>query len=240
MKLLHIGIAACSSEGAALCYRTICAEAMERLGGHRHPEISMHSPPLSDYVSALSAGDLGGVAELMLTSAERLAAIGADILICPDNTVHAAMEQVRASSPLPWLHIADVVAAAAEAADLICPAVMGTRWLMESDVYSAALSTRGIRHLIPDAQARAEVDAIIMDELVMGRITRPARATLDRILADQVTRGADGVILACTELPMIMTGDLPVPGLDSTRLLARAALDRAVDQAVDPALGDKA
>lgn len=228
MKPLHIGIAACSSEGAALCYRTITALAMERMGGHRHPEISMHSPTLHDYVEALEAGDQDGIAALMLDSAERLASIGADFMLSPDNTVHAVMDQVRAASPLPWLQIAEVVAAAAAARGLSRVAVFGTRWLMESDVYPTALSARGVSFLIPGPVERAEIDAIIMDELVRGRVTRPARATLDRILSGEVARGADGVILGCTELPLIMDQGLPVPGLDSTRLLAAAAVDHAL------------
>src|SRR3954467_681497 len=105
----HIGIVACSAEGAALCYRTICAEAPVLLGPHAHPEISLHSPSLAHYVSYLEHKDLAGVAELMLASARKLAAAGAHFLICPDNTIHAAMEHVLPRSPLPWLHIAEVV-----------------------------------------------------------------------------------------------------------------------------------
>ncbi len=110
---LHIGIVACSAEGAALCYRTICAEGAARLGPHAHPEISLHSLSLADYVTCLDNNDLQGVADLMLTSARKLAAAGADFLICPDNTIHQAFHLVAPASPLPWLHIAEVVAAEA-------------------------------------------------------------------------------------------------------------------------------
>ena len=111
----HIGIVACSAEGAALCYRTICAEGAPLLGPHAHPEVSLHSAPLADYVRCLDAGDLPGVADLMLRSARKLATAGADFLICPDNTIHAAMSLVEPASPLPWLHIAEVVASEAAA-----------------------------------------------------------------------------------------------------------------------------
>ena len=106
----HVGIVGCSSEGAALCYRTLCTEAAELLGAHRHPEVSLHTPSLHLYVERLEAGDLQGVADLMLASAEKLARMGAELLICPDNTIHQAWARVQERTPLPWLHIADVVA----------------------------------------------------------------------------------------------------------------------------------
>ena len=106
----HIGIVGCSAEGAALCYRTICAEGAPLLGPHAHPEVSMHTPSLAEYVECLDRGDLAGVGELMLASARKLAQIGADFLVCPDNTIHQALPLIAARSPLPWLHIAEVVA----------------------------------------------------------------------------------------------------------------------------------
>lgn len=223
----HIGIVACSSEGAALCYRTICAEGMARLGGHRHPEISLHTPPLSDYVEALSAGNLDRVAGLMLASADKLAAVGADFLICPDNTIHAAMPKVAPRSPLPWLHIAEVVAAEAARRSLRRPAVLGTRWLMEGPVYPEALKARRLDPMIPDPDDRARIDRIIMDELVPGRIEDTSRTILTDIISRLTVQGADSAILGCTELPLILESG-PVPLLDSTRLLAGAALDRAL------------
>jgi len=107
----HIGIVACSAEGAALCYRTICAEGPALLGAaHAHPEVTLHAPPLDAYVRRLEAGDWDGVAALMLASADTLARAGADFLICPDNTLHAALARVLPRSPRPWLSIAEVVA----------------------------------------------------------------------------------------------------------------------------------
>src|SRR6202795_4477186 len=109
----HIGIVACSAEGAALCYRSICAGGADLLGPHDHPEISMHTHSLADYMKCIYRDDWQGVGELMLSSAEKLAKIGADFLICPDNTIHQALAYVEPRSPLPWLHIAEVVAAQA-------------------------------------------------------------------------------------------------------------------------------
>jgi aspartate/glutamate racemase len=158
----HIGIVACSAEGAALCYRTICVEGAELLGPHAHPEVTMHTPSLAEYMNCIYRDDWQGVGDLMLASADKLAKIGADFLICPDNTIHQAMPYVVPRSPLPWLHIAEIVAARA----------------------------------------------------VIGRMKE---------------EGCDAVVLGCTEIPLLMNdANSPLPTLDSTRLLARAALRRAV------------
>src|SRR5438105_13910486 len=129
----HIGIVAVSAEGAALCYRTICVEGAELLGRHDHPEISMHTHPLAEYMKCIDRGDWPGVGELMLSSANKLAEIGADFLICPDNTIHQALPYLE--PPLPWLHIADAVAADAAARGFRRIGLTGTRYLVESDVY---------------------------------------------------------------------------------------------------------
>lgn len=226
----HIGIVGCSAEGAALCYRTICAEGAERLGPHAHPEVSMHTPSLSAYVECLERQDLDGVAALMLASAEALARAGADFLICPDNTIHAAYARVAPRSPLPWLHIADVVAREAERRGLRRVGITGTRWLVQSDVYPEQLSTRGIEAVRPPDAARDEMDRIIMDELVNG-VIQPASVTVFRSAIEHFRdhQGCDGVVLGCTEIPLIIDNtNSALPTLDSTRLLARAALDRAV------------
>lgn len=231
----HIGIVGCSAEGAALCYRTICTEGAAAMagsvdrsaGGHGHPEVSLHNHSLAAYVACLERGDMRGVADLMLSSAEKLARAGADFLICPDNTVHRAFGHVAERSPLPWLHIAEVVAEAAAARGFRRVGVAGTRWLVESDVYPETLAARGIETVRPTAAEAGEIDRIIMDELVRG-IFRPEavacfQAAFARIKAD----GCDAVVLGCTEIPLIVNdGNTPLPTLDSTRLLARAALRR--------------
>src|SRR6185312_10021046 len=99
----HIGIVACSAEGAALCYKTICVEGEKLLGRYAHPEVSIHTPSFADYMQCIDRDDWQGVGELMLSSAEKLAKMGADFLICPDNTVHKALPYVLPRSPLPWL-----------------------------------------------------------------------------------------------------------------------------------------
>ena len=218
----HIGIAACSAEGAALCYRTICVEGAALLGGHAHPEVSMHTPSLEEYMQRIYRGDWEGVGEMMLASAKKLAAMGADFLICPDNTLHQALPYVLPRSPVPWLHIADAVMAEARARGYQRVGLSGTRWLMEGPVYPAAL-------MRPDAAEREEMNRIIMDELVRGVFKREAVAFFQRVYKRMKDAGCEAVVMGCTEIPLIVSdANSPLPTLDSTRLLARAALRRAI------------
>jgi aspartate racemase len=226
---LHIGIVACSAEGAALCYRTICAEGAAFLGPHAHPEVSMHTHPLAAYVACLDRNDLAGVGALMLSSARKLASAGADFLICPDNTIHQALPFVEPGSPLPWLHIAEVVASEAAARGFTRLGLMGTRWLVESDVYPNKLARHGIAYVRPGERERQEISRIIMDELVCG-VFDPAGVTcFQRVIQGLQQQGCDAVVLGCTEIPLIINDqNSALPTLDSTRLLARAALRKAV------------
>jgi len=225
----HIGIVACSAEGAALCYRTICVDGAGLMGPHAHPEVSLHTHSLADYVTCLDRGDRAGVAELMLSSAHKLARAGADFLICPDNTIHQAMELVLPRSPLPWLHIAEVVAAEAAARGYRKLGITGTRWLVDSDVYPQKIEAEGLAWLRPTDAERDETSRLIMDELVQSRFTPQGIATFQRVMDRMKSEGCDAVVLGCTEIPLIMNdGNSPLPTLDSTRLLARAALKRAV------------
>lgn len=233
----HIGIVACSAEGAALCYRTICVEGAQRLRPHAHPEVSMHTPSLAEYVKCLDRGDWRGVGALMLASANKLAKIGADFLICPDNTIHQALPHVEPRSPLPWLHIAEVVAAAAAARGFRRLGLLGTRWLVESEVYPDKLAARGLGCVRPSDAERAEADCLIMEELVCGIFEPEAVACFRRVIARMKGEGCDAVILGCTEIPLIISeSNSPLPILDSTRLLARAALQHAVLPAPETSL----
>lgn len=225
----HIGIVGCSAEGASLCYRTICVEGAQLLGPHAHPEVSMHTPSLSDYMACIYRNDWAGVGEIMLKSAQKLAAVGADFLVCPDNTIHQALPFVRDRSPLPWLHIAEVVADEAVGRGLRRIGITGTRWLVESEVYPEKLAARGLEYLRPTQSEREEINRIIMDELVYGVFKPASVAAFQRVMERMKDEGCDAVVLGCTEIPLIMSdANSPLPTLDSTRLLARAALRRAV------------
>jgi aspartate racemase len=218
----HIGIVACSAEGASLCYRTICVEGARLLGPHAHPDVSMHTPSLAEYVHHLDRNDWEGVGEVMLASARKLATIGADFLICPDNTIHQALPLIAERSPLPWLHIADAVAEEAAARGFARIGLLGTRWLVAGPVYPST-------YMRPDAGERAELNRVIMDELVCGVFRPQAVAFHQQVIARMKAAGCDATVLGCTEIPLVINDEnSPLPTLDSTRLLARAALRRAV------------
>ncbi len=226
---LHIGIVGCSAEGAALCYRTICSEGARLLGPNAHPEVSMHTPSFAGYVDRLERGDLRGVADLMLESARKLAAVGADFLICPDNTIHSAFDLVEPNSPRPWLHIAAVVAEEAAARGYRRVGVMGTQWLADSSVYPDQLAARGLEFARPSEDERREIHRVIMEELVAGAFAPGSVAYLRVVIQHLAEQGCDSVALGCTEIPLVINdGNSRLPTLDSTRLLARAALRRAV------------
>lgn len=225
----HIGIVGCSAEGAALCYKTICVEGAALLGPHAHPEVSMHTPSLSDYTHHIYRGDWQGVGDLMLASAHKLAKIGADFLICPDNTIHEAFDYVAERSPLPWLHIAEVVAQEAVQRGFRRIGITGTRWLVDSEVYPGKLSARGLQYRRPTDGERDEINRVIIEELVYSVFKPEAVGTFQRTIERMKNEdGCDAVVLGCTEIPLLMSdANSPLPTLDSTRLLARAALRRA-------------
>jgi aspartate racemase len=226
----HIGIVACSAEGAALCYRTVCAEGAQVLGTHDHPEVSMHTHSLASYVECVNRGDWTGVGELMLSSARKLEAAGADFLICPDNTIHQALPHVEPRSPLPWLHIAAVVAESAVGRGFRRLGLTGTRPLVESEVYPQQLAARDLEYVRPNANERDAINRIIFDELVNGVFTPAAVEYFQRVIERMKGEGCDAVVLGCTEIPLIMNdANSPLPTLDSTRLLALAALRHATE-----------
>ncbi len=225
----HIGIVACSAEGASLCYTTICVEGAALLGAHNHPEVSMHTHPLAAYMECLYRNDWPGVAELMLSSAQKLAQIGADFLICPDNTIHQVFDLVQPRSPLPWLHIAEVVTQEAVRQGFRRIGILDTRYLVESNVYPQKLQARGLDFRRPPPAERERINQIIFDELVYGRFTPESLSYFQQVIEGLKTREAcDAVVLGCTEIPLLVSpADSPLPTLDSTRLLARAALAEA-------------
>ena len=192
----------------------------------------MHTPSLAEYVYHLERGDLEAVGELMLRSAQKLAAAGADFLICPDNTIHQAFSHVSVRSPLPWLHIADVVAAQARARQWQRVGLMGTAWLVDSEVYPERLTAHGIECVRPTDTQRDDIDRIIMDELVGGMFKPASIACMQDLIHAFKQQACDAVVLGCTEIPLVIhDGNSPLPTLDSTRLLARAALRRAIGDA---------
>ena len=226
----HIGIIGCSAEGAALCYKTICIEAQEKLFKYRHPEITMHTPPLADYMQHIWNGNWEGVAELMLNSAKIVAKAGADFAICPDNTIHQAYHLMISKSPIPWLHIAEVVGEEAKRKKFKHLGILGTKYLMNSPVYPDALKKFRITSDIPEVSDREKVDRIIFKELVNGIFSEESKKEFIKIIQKLAKNNCDAVVLGCTEIPLLINpNDCPLPTLDSTRLLARAAIRKALE-----------
>ena len=225
----HIGIVSVNYEGTALCYRSICAEAASVMGEYQHPQITIHSFPLADYMRFVSGLDWEGVAGLLLKSAEKVARAGADFAICPANTTHEAFKFMRPRSPIPWLHIVEVVGDAAAGRGWSQLGILGTKFLMEGNLYREVLSERGIGAVIPDAEQRERINTLIFEELVKGRLKSSTREYFRGVVAELASRGCDAVVMGCTEIPLILRPeDVEVPLLDSTRLLAKAALEEAL------------
>ena len=190
----------------------------------------MHTHSLAEYMKFIDAGDWAGVAQLMMSSAEKLARAGADFLVCPDNTIHQAFDLVEHRSPRPWLHIAREVAKEAKHNHFHRLAVLGTRYLMEGPVYPDALKAANIQHRTPAAPEREKINHIIFDELVNAQFYPESRTYFAQVIQGLKQEGCDAVVLGCTEIPLLVTSDSsPLPTLDSTRLLARAALRKAVE-----------
>ena len=225
----HIGIVACSAEGAALCYRTICTEAPSKMGEHMHPEVTMHTHALGEYMVAIRKGAWEKVAEIMLSSTQKVFQVGAEFAICPDNTIHQAFDFVKNKSPIPWLHIAEAVAQNAREQGFTQLAILGTKYLMTGPVYPATLKKFNITSQIPDENDRKRIDEIIFTELVNGVFTENSRLYFNEVITKFKNQGCDAAVLGCTEIPLIVDpDDCPLPVLDSTRLLARAAIKEAL------------
>jgi aspartate racemase len=224
----HIGIVAVSAEGAALCYRTICLEGAAILGPHDHPEISLHGFSLGRYQRLIDEDRWDAVGEMMLESAARLVGTGAQLLICPDNTVHQGLDLVRERSPAPWIHIAEEVSCEAHWRSFKRIGILGTRFLMEGSVYPTKLTPAGIDYRVPNLEQRTRINQIIYDELVYGCLIPASRTYFQNVIRELSDNGCDAVALACTEIPLLISaGDSLLPILDSTRILARAALREA-------------
>lgn len=225
----HIGIVACSAEGASLCYRTICIEGEKFLGKYVHPEITMHTHSLSEYMKYIEKDNWKGVANLMLSSATKVAKAGADFVICPDNTIHEAFNLVIKKSPIPWIHIVDEVINEAKRKKYKCLGILGTKFLIEGPVYSKKLFVNGIDYKIPKMKDRDKINNIIFNELVYGNFKAYSRNYFTKVIDKLKNEGCDAVVLGCTEIPLLINQkDSSLPTLGSTRLLARAALKRAI------------
>jgi aspartate racemase len=228
---LHIGIVAHSAEGATLCYRTIWMEGIRRLGAHNHPEITLTGVPMHHSLEAWARGDHQFLRGMFASEIAKLAAAGADFFVLPDNTAHIALETPGEPFPLPGLHIAEVVAERAVRDGRRRIGILGTEWTMNGPVYRGALARRGLEPVVPDEADRRLIHGVIFDELTLGIFRDESRAEYVRIIRELAGRGCDAVALVCTEIPLLITPDVsPLPTLDSTRLLASAAVEVALHE----------
>lgn len=233
--MLHIGILAHSADGAALCFQEMVRESARFLGAHEHPEITLSILPMGPTLAAYDKDDLSAVNAHLTRTCARLAAAGCDFFVCPDNTAHIALDAAREPFPLPGLHICDVVAGQAKRDGRKRVALLGTRWTMTGPAYPAAFARAGLALQSPKPDERAIIDRIIFEELCQGIITESSRAEYVRIIERMKRDGSDAVALSCTEIPLLVTPDIsPLPSLDSTRLLARAAVAVALGKAPVP------
>jgi len=227
----HIGILAHSADGAALCFLEMVREASRRLGEHRHPEITLSIMPMGPTLEDYAEGNLAAVRAYLAGTAHRLAAAGCDFFVCPDNTAHLALDLPGERLPLPGLHIAEIVAERAKEEGYTCVGLLGTKWTMEGPVYPDAFARYGIALRTPAPPDRALVDGVIFGELCQGQLLDTSRAEFVRIIEGLRQAGCDAVALSCTEIPLLITPDVsPLPTLDSTRLLARAAVQAALGE----------
>lgn len=225
----HVGILAHSADGAALAFLEMVRESARQLGAHEHPEITMSILPMGPTLVAYERGDLDTVNAHLQRTAARLAAAGCDFFVCPDNTAHIALDAARVPYPLPGLHIAEIVAARAKADGRKRVALLGTKWTMEGPSYAAAFARFGVELRTPSETDRAMTDRVIFGELTRGVISDASRAEYVRVITDLKAQGCDAVALSCTEIPLLVTpADSPLPTLDSTRLLAHAAVEVAL------------
>ncbi len=232
MTTRHIGIVACSAEGAALCYRHIAAHAAQLMGPYTHPQVTLSSIAMAYWMEAFNSGDYDAVAEFMLRELQIVAKAGADLAICPDNSAHLAWDKVIPRSPIPWLHIADVVAQSAERRGYKKAGLLGTLFTMRGPVYREIFAKRGIELAVPQRDDQSGVDRVIWEELVNGQILESSRLYYNEVIERLKEEHCDCVVLGCTEIPLLVNPlDCPLPVLDSTRLLAEAAVKYALDPA---------
>jgi aspartate racemase len=228
-KPKHIGIVACSVEGAALCLREIAAYSLRVMGEHMHPQVTLSCIAMGEWMPAFNRGDYAGIAEFMLRETEIVARAGAQLAICPDNSAHLAFKQVASKSPIPWLHIAEEVAKAAVRSGYKHAALLGTRFTMSGPVYPEVFAKHALKISTPAEADQQSVDEIIFEELVNGIFSEASRLRYNEVINRMRVRGCDSVILGCTEIPLLVrVDDCPLPALDSTRLLARGAVDAAL------------
>ena len=226
-----IGIAVHSAEGGALCFVTACREGAAELGPHMHPTIVLSALPMGLSMPAWQETDHPTVARFLAQGVQQVADAGADFYVCPDNTAHIVLEQIADELPIPGVHIAEVVCSEIAAREWSCVGLLGTEWTMTGPVYADVLARLGLECRIPDDPVREPLNAAIFDELCRGVFETQTTELFLQAIKDLKAKGAECVILGCSEIPLIVTSsNSPLPILDSTRLLAKYAVREALNE----------
>jgi aspartate racemase len=219
-----------SWESSVEYYRIVNEEVNRRLGGVHSAQVAMVSVDFGEFEPRMNPAGWGEITQRLITAARQVEAAGADLLLICTNTMHKMAGEIQASVGIPLLHIADAAAGAVQAHGLRKVGLLGTRFTMEQDFYRGRLAEKfGLEVLIPNEADREIVHRVIFEELVLGRIVPASKAEYLRIIDNLVQSGAEGIILGCTEIGLLVAqGDCRVPLFDTTRIHALAAVERAL------------
>ncbi|HEY1133233.1 MAG TPA: aspartate/glutamate racemase family protein [Nocardioides sp.] len=218
-----------SWESTAEYFRLANELVRERLGGFHSARIVLTSVDFAEVERLQAAGDWDAAGLLLADEARRLGAAGADLVVLCTNTMHKVAEVVAGAVDVPFLHLADTTAAAVRGAGLRTVGLLGTRFTMEQAFYRDRLAAHGLEVLVPDAPGRELVHRVIYEELVRGLVRDESRAAYGAVMADLVSAGAEGIVLGCTEIELLVgADDVPVPVFPTTRLHVEAAVARAL------------
>ena len=229
MRILGL-LGGMSWESTLPYYRTINERVRERLGGLHSAQLLLYSVDFAQIEALQMRGDWDAAAHVLADAADALRRGGAQALVICTNTMHKVAPQIARAVDLPILHIADATAARIRAAGIARVGLLGTRFTMEQDFYKGRLAERGLDVLVPDAQARDAVHRIIYDELCVGIVRETSRETYRGVMADLVARGAQGIVLGCTEIGLLVgAADCAVPTFDTALIHAQAAADWSID-----------
>jgi aspartate racemase len=229
MKVIGL-IGGMSWESTTVYYQLINREVRDRLGGQHSAELLLYSVDFHETQRLQHAGRWGEAAEVLARGAQRLERGGAECVVVCTNTMHKVADELRRSIRIPLLHIADATGEEIRRSGISSVGLLGTRFTMEEDFYKQHLSSRyDLRVRVPDAPSRGVVHTVIYEELCRGQIREASRRRIGAIVEALVDQGAEGVILGCTELPLLVRAeDSPVPLFDTTRIHARSAVEFAL------------
>ncbi|NLO98092.1 MAG: aspartate/glutamate racemase family protein [Peptococcaceae bacterium] len=229
MKTIGL-IGGMSWESSAEYYRLINEEVKQRLGGLHSAKCVLYSVDFEEIEIYQRKGEWEKAARILTDAASRLQLAGADFIIICTNTMHKVADEIQAGIKIPILHIADITAQKVLSCGIERVGLLGTIYTMEQDFYKSRLEAKGIKVLIPKERDRLIVNKVIYNELCLGKIVEESRAEYKRIIEDLIAQGAEGIILGCTEIGLLVKSeDATVPLFDTTLLHALGAVDFALE-----------